>query len=242
MRTLLILIFLLLYSIFSIPCYLIEFVIGKINPRLKVKSSQAIVVTALKIILFLAGVKRTVIGLENIPEDEAVLYVANHRSYFDIVLGYATVPNLTGFVSKKELQKVPCISRWMRYINCLFLDRENAREGLKTVLQGIEQIKNGYSIFIMPEGTRNHGTELLPFHEGSFKFAEKSGCAIIPVAMNNTDNIFENHFPWIRKTNVVIEYGKPIYMKELDKEERKFIGAYVQKIISNTVEKNQTKL
>jgi 1-acyl-sn-glycerol-3-phosphate acyltransferase len=239
MRTIMILLYLIIFAIISIPLFLIEFIIGKFNPHMKIKTSQSIVVSALSHILFLSGVKTTVIGLENVPKDEAVLYVANHRSYFDIVIGYTTVPTLTGFISKIEMEHIPCISHWMRNLQCLFLDRDNARNGLKTVLQGIEQIKNGYSIFIMPEGTRNQEKEMLPFHEGSFKFAEKSGCAIIPIAMNNADNILENHFPWIHKTHVIIEYGKPIYTNDLSKEEKKFLGVHVQKIISNTLEKNE---
>lgn len=119
----------------------------------------------------------------------------------------------------------------MKFLSCLFLDRENVREGLKTILQGIEQLKEGYSVFIMPEGTRNQENEMLPFHEGSFKLAEKSGCAIIPVAMTHTDDVFEKHIPWIRSTEVSIVYGKPVYMNTLEKEEKKFIGAKVRGII-----------
>ena len=37
-------------------------------------------------LLFMAGAKVTVKGRENIPEDRAVLYIANHNSIFDIVL------------------------------------------------------------------------------------------------------------------------------------------------------------
>ncbi len=238
MKTLLVGIFLLLFFVVSIPLFLLEIILEKINPRLRVKSSQAIVVTAFHIILFICGIKKTVIGRENIPGDKAVLYVANHRSYFDILLGYTTVPNLTGFVAKKEMGKLPFISTWMGFLNCLFLDRDNVREGLKTILKGVEHINNGYSIFISPEGTRNQDKEMLPFKEGSLKMAEKTGCPIIPVTINNTDNIFENHLPWIRKAHVVIEYGKPIYQEELSKEERKFLGSYVQGIIKETYNKN----
>lgn len=240
MRTILVGIFLILYAIISIPLYLIEFIIGKLNPRLKVKSSQFIVVNAFRIILFISGVKKTVIGLENIPKDQAVLYVSNHRSYFDILIGYTSVPTLTGFVAKKEMEHIPCVSRWMRYLNCLFLDRENIREGLKTILQGIEHIKNGYSIFISPEGTRNSQKEMLPFHEGSFKMAEKAGCPIIPVAMTNTDALFEQHTPWIKRGKAVIEFGKPIHLNELPKEDRKFVGVYVQNIIKDMLNKNDS--
>lgn len=238
MKTIFVGLYLLIFFIISIPLFLIETIIGKINPHMKVKSSQAIVVGALKVILFVCGIKTTVIGLDNIPKDKAVLYVSNHRSYFDIVVGYTTVPNLTGFVAKKEMEKIPFLSAWMRYLNCLFLDRDNVREGLKTILEGIELIKQGYSVFISPEGTRNQGKEMLPFKEGSLKMAEKTGCPIIPVSISNTDNIFENHLPWIRKAHVIIEYGKPVYAEELAKETRKFIGLHVQNIIKETLEKN----
>jgi 1-acyl-sn-glycerol-3-phosphate acyltransferase len=238
MKTLLTLLFLLIFFIISIPLLIVEIIIGKINPHAKIRSSQAIVVSAFRIILSFCGVKKTVLGLENIPKDEAVLYVSNHRSYFDILIGYTSVPTLTGFVAKKEMAHIPFISWWMRFLNCLFLDRDNVREGLKTILEGVELIKKGYSIFISPEGTRSQSSEMLPFKEGSLKMAEKTGCAIIPVSISNTDTIFENHMPWIKRAHVVIEFGKPVYPSELDKESRKFIGSYVQNIIRETLNKN----
>lgn len=239
MKTILVALFLIIFFIISIPLFLMEIIIGKVNPHAKVKSSQKIVVGAFNLILKMIGVKKTVIGLENVPKNEAVLYVANHRSYFDILVGYTSVPTLTGFVSKKEINKIPFLRVWMGYLNCLFLDRENPREGLKTILEGIELIKKGYSIFIAPEGTRNQEKELLPFKEGSLKMAEKTGCAIIPVTLNNTDNIFENHSPWIKKAHVVIEFGKPIYPNTLEPKERKFLGSYVRNIIGETYAKNE---
>ncbi|MGB8455451.1 MAG: lysophospholipid acyltransferase family protein [Anaerocolumna sp.] len=238
MKTILTVVFLLIFFIISIPLFIVEILIGKINPHLKVKSAQTIVVSAFRTILFLCGIKKTILGLENIPKDEAVLYVSNHRSYFDILIGYTSVPNLTGFVAKKEMAHIPFISWWMRFLNCLFLDRDNVREGLKTILEGVELIKKGYSVFISPEGTRSQTKDMLPFKEGSLKMAEKTGCAIIPVSINNTDNVFENHVPWIKRAHVIIEFGKPVYPGDLDKGTRKFIGSYVQDIIRDTLNRN----
>ncbi len=238
MRLIIALMFLLIFFIISIPLYLIEFIIGRFNHRAMVASSQAIVVGAFRIILLISGVKRTVIGRENVPKNEPILYIANHRSYFDVPVAYSSIPTLTGFMAKKEIAKVPFLSYWMRFLQCLFLDRDDIKQGLKTILKGIEQIKAGYSIFIAPEGTRSQGTEMLPFKEGSFKIAEKTGCAIIPVSISNTDEAFEKHFPWIHSTHVIIEYGKPIYPKELTKEQQKFLGSYVQGIIRETLAKN----
>ena len=101
-------------------------------------------------------------------------------------------------------------------------------------------MKNGISICIFPEGTRNKTKDtFLPFHEGSFKIAEKGNVPIIPMTIVNSAAIFEDHFPKIKKATVVIEYGKPIYPKELDKETRKSMGTYVQNIISETYFKNK---
>jgi 1-acyl-sn-glycerol-3-phosphate acyltransferase len=238
MRLILILLFILLFFIISIPLFIIEFIIGRFNRRAQVASSQKIVVFVFHVILFLAGVKRTVIGLENVPKDEPILYIANHRSYFDVPISYVSLPTLTGFMAKKEIARIPFLRTWMRFLQCLFLDRNDIRQGMKTILKAIEQIKDGYSIFISPEGTRNHGEEMLPFKEGSFKVAEKTGCAIVPVALTNTDEIFENHVPWVKSTKIVIEFGKPIYPNNLDKEQRRHIGSYVQGIIKEMLDKN----
>ena len=173
-------------------------------------------------------------------KNEPVLFIGNHRSYFDILLTYSRCRRLTGYVAKKEMEKIPLLSTWMKNLYCLFLDRDNMREGLKTILQAIDYVKNGISICIFPEGTRNNGEELsmLPFRDGALKIAEKTGCAIIPISMNNTADIFEAHFPRVKKVHVVIEYGKPIYPKELDKETRKHLGIYCHDLIQDTIKKN----
>lgn len=237
-RFILVAFFLISFLILGIPILIVEWIIGKFNPDLKNKSSQRIVQYAFKIILFISGVKLTVKGFENIPKDKAVLYIGNHRSYFDIVITYSLCPGLTGYVAKKEMEKIPLLSTWMKYLHCLFLDREDMKEGLKTILTGIDYIKHGISICIFPEGTRNSGDKMLPFKEGSLKMADKTGCPVIPMALTNTRDIFENHFPKIKKTHVILEYGEPIYPKELSKEDKKFLGAYTQKKIQEMYEKN----
>lgn len=239
MRLILIVLFLLIFFIISIPLFAILYIIGKFSHHTKVASSQKIVAGAFHVLLFLAGVKRKVLGVENIPKDEPILYISNHRSYFDVPISYVSLPTLTGFIAKKEIGKVPILRTWMKNIQCLFLDRDDIRQGMKTILQAIEQVKAGYSIFISPEGTRNHEKEMLPFKEGSFKVSEKTGCAIVPVALTNTDEIFENHMPWVKSTKVVLEFGKPIYPEQLDAETKKHLGSHVQGIIKEMLDKNR---
>ena len=230
------------YLILSIPILLAEWVVGKFNRRAKDISSLRIIQTVFKFILKVTGADITIIGHENVPKDQAVLYIGNHRSFFDILLTYVLCPDLTGYVAKKEMEPIPLLSTWMRYLHCLFLDRKDIKEGMKTILTAIEKVKSGISICIFPEGTRNKGAdelELLPFHDRSFKIATKSGCPIIPMAISNSAEIFENHFPKIKPCKVVVEYGKPIYPEELSREDKKRLGAYTQGIILEMLKKNR---
>lgn len=232
--------FLFSFLLFGIPLLGIEWIIGKFNKEKADYHCLRIVQWAFKNILSITGVEVTVIGEENVP-DEPALFIANHRSYFDILLTYSRCRRLTGYVAKKEMLRYPVLRTWMKRLYCLFLNRDDMKEGIKTILQAIDYVKGGVSVCIFPEGTRNDGEELslLSFHSGSFKIAEKSGCAIVPISMNNTASIFENQFPRIKKTHIVLEYGKPVYPKELDKETKKKLAPYFQKIIQETIDRNQ---
>jgi 1-acyl-sn-glycerol-3-phosphate acyltransferase len=90
-----------------------------------------------------------------------VLYIGNHRSFFDVPLTYPRCPIRTGYIAKKEMEKVPLLSTWMKRLHCLFLDRNDLKQGLKTILTAIEKVKSGISICIFPEGTRNKNEDEL---------------------------------------------------------------------------------
>ena len=241
-RFICIVIFLVTFLILSIPIFFVEWVIGKFNREKRDYSSLRLVQWAFKVILKMTSVRTTVIGEENVP-DEPVLFIGNHRSFFDILLTYSRCPRLTGYVAKDSMKKVPLLSVWMERLYCLFLNRTDIKEGLKTILTGIEQIKNGISMCIFPEGTRNDNPkELLPFKEGSFKLALKTGCPIIPIAMTNTPKIYEAQAPLLKKTHVVLHYGKPILPNELDADTKKHIGVYTKCVIEQMLEENEQYL
>ena len=234
--------FVILFLILSIPLLIAEWIIGKFNMDIKNRSSLAIVNWAFRWCLRLSGVKITYIGEDRIPKDQAVLYIGNHRSYFDILMTYVRVPRPTGYVAKVEMLKIPLLSHWMKNLHCLFLDRKDLKQGAKIILTAISKIKDGISICIFPEGTRNRNKDeldMLPFHEGSFKIATKANCPIIPIAISNSANIFEAHFPKISPAKVVVEYGKPIYPDELSKEDKRHVGEYTQNVIREMLIKNK---
>ena len=232
-------VYMLLIIILAMPVLLICFLIGLFNT----KATRQIAFFCARIwargSLFFGGVRVKVKGtenIENIPDNEPVLFVGNHRSAFDILVFYATTPRLAGFIAKKEVKKIFIIRPWMKFLGCLFIERGNSRAALKTILKGVELIKSGDSIFICPEGTRAKDGNVGRFKEGSLKMAEKSGCAIVPIAIQGTDERFEKHKGNIHPGKCYIEYGKPVYLNELDEEDKKQAGRHVRDIIVGMLE------
>ncbi|SHI43775.1 1-acyl-sn-glycerol-3-phosphate acyltransferase [Butyrivibrio fibrisolvens DSM 3071] len=231
--------FLLVFFIVSIPLYIIELIIGLINKDLSRRSSLAIVSWAFRVVAFLAGVKLTVKGEENVPKDEAVLYIGNHLSYFDVVLTYCRVPRPTGYIAKKEFLKVPFLSWWMLFLDCLFMDRSDVKQSAQIIFSAIDKIKSGISICIYPEGTRSKDeTTIQEFHKGSFKPAQRTNCPIVPMIVTHTRDIFENHLPFLKSTHVVLEYLPPVRFSDLSKEDQKQVHEYFRNMMQEAYTKN----
>lgn len=240
MRTIIAVLFLILYlTIGSVPAWLILWIIGRSDPKKADRMALSYVNGAFRILGWISGSKVTVKGRENIPADRPVVYISNHRSYFDVVYGYPQVVGLCGFVAKKQVEKVPSLRVWMRKLHCLFLDRDNLRGGMATIKEAVRMVKeDGISVWICPEGTRGHEADMLPFKEGSFKIAELAGCPVVPVAITHTDEVLELHFPWIRPAEVTLEFGEPIETEGMDRAAKKALPGDVREIIRGMIARN----
>ena len=121
-------------------------------------------------------------GVENIP-DHATLTVYNHQSLLDAFVLIAHMPNTESMVAKKELEKAPLLSNWMKAGKCIFIDRSSPRAGMLCIKQGAELLANNINVTIAPEGTRNNGGELLEFKAGAFKMATRAEVPVLPLCI-----------------------------------------------------------
>ena len=94
-RFILTVLFVVSFLIISLPALLALWLIGMKWPRVKDKASRTLIHWAFRVVRLIAGTKLIVIGKENIPTNQAVLYVGNHRSYYDVILNYICVPDMT---------------------------------------------------------------------------------------------------------------------------------------------------
>lgn len=233
-RLIIILIFALFISVYTIFDAIVCFFVEKINRDVVRKHSIQVVKFVFKVVIFISGVRIHVKGKENIESlsnEQAYLVISNHRGFFDIITGYLLFDKDTGIVAKNSIEKVPVISYWMKKIECIFLDRDNLRDGVRMVIKAIENIKSGISIWIFPEGTRiksENPVDMLEFKAGSFKIAEKTDCYILPMSFINTEKAFENQKPFIKPTDVYINIGKAYRISELGDDDKKNIAIYSQ--------------
>lgn len=234
-RSLLVVIDIALYLILTLPVLLFFLLTNKNHAERNTRVATNMIRFFCKTLLFLCGARVEVTGQENIPEGP-VVYMANHRSYFDIVTAYANISGNCGFVAKIEMQKLPILRNWMTILRCFFLDRKDLRQGMKVILAAAEQVKEEQiPVWIFPEGTRIQEDEPGEFKGGSCKIAEKAGCPILPIAFEGTDDIFEQHAPWIKASKVKMHYCKPIYPAMLSREEKKDLANLVRNEIVDAI-------
>lgn len=166
-----------------------------------------------KYLVKLSGTDVTVIGEENVPSG-AVLFVSNHQGNFDIplILGHISKPK--GFIAKVEINKMFIIRKWMKHLNCIFIDRNDIRQSVKAISDGAKKLSSGDSMVIFPEGTRSLDGKLLEFKPGSMKLATKSKIPVVPVTINGSKDIMGKGSILIKPANVTITISKPIYYDE----------------------------
>ena len=187
---------------------------------------------ALKIV----NAKVTIEGKENIV-DSANLMVGNHQSLFDPLYLIAGMEKNVMPIAKKELEKLPVISTAMKNLDLLFIDRDNAREGLKIINQAAEFLKEGKNILIFPEGTRSKDGEVHEFKKGSFKAAQKADSYIQPFVIEHS-SLYNGELESIKlNQDVLIRFLKPFKFSDLSKDEIKNIDEYTKNIIETELKK-----
>ena len=161
-------------------------------------------------ILALCRVKIHVTGLEKVPTDTEYLFVSNHRSNFDPMVQWWVLRRWRlAFVSKPSNMRKFVIGPFVRRCCFLPIDRENARNALTTINAAADLIRaHTCSFAIYPEGTRSKSGELLPWHAGSLKIAQKTNVPIVVATIEGTERIAHN-VPW-RRTHVYLRIREVI--------------------------------
>ena len=176
-----------------------------------------------------------VTGTENIPAPgSGFMMYGNHQSLFDVVAIASTCPPPLGAVLKKELQGIPFVQQVIDCTKSYPMDREDVRQSLTVIQSVTEEVKNGRSYLIFPEGTRSkNGNQMGEFHGGSFRCALKAKCPIIPVVLINSFKAFEQKNSG--KLTVQLHYLEPIPYEAFAGMKATEVAALVKGRIEETI-------
>lgn len=192
--------------------------------------------TAMAMVLVRIRVK--VIGSEKLP-DGRYLFVSNHSSKFDPILTWHIFrKDDLAFISKPENFKVPFFGRIIRKCCFMAIDRENPRNAIKTINRATELLKKDeVSVAVYPEGTRNYGKELLPFHNGVFKIAQKAEVPIVVMTVRGTYEIQKN-FPR-KRSDIEMDIVGVLSCEEIKGVKTNVLGDKIAQMMLNNLEGRQ---
>ena len=175
----------------------------------------------------LSGIKRKVIGMENIDPKASYVMVLNHNSMADIITIY-NLPLVFKWVSKREVYKIPIIGRLLLFHGDIVINRASAKEAMQLVHdKGKEWLSKGASVAIFPEGTRSKDREIHNFKAGAFLLAKDAGVPILPIVLDNTDKMMRKGFFMNWSNRITIKVLPPISKEEVEARSVKEIMAEV---------------
>lgn len=173
-------------------------------------------------------------GFENLPKEDGFILYPNHQGMFDVLAILQIMDRPISVVLKKELANIPFLKQVFACLDALALDRSDARQGMKVILEMAEQVKKGRNYVIFPEGTRSrNGNHLQEFKGGSFKSATKAKCPIVPVALIDSYKAFDTGS--IAKQTVQVHFLEPILYEEYQGMKTVEIAALVKSRIEEKI-------
>lgn len=179
-------------------------------------------------------------GLENILQDRAQIFVANHQSFFDIFALSGYLPVQMRWVAKASLFRIPFVGWAMQAAGYISVDRSNKKKAYQSFVATVEKVKQGYSVVIFPEGTRSEDGTIGPFKKGSHLLAVRAKAPMVPVTVIGTGDIIKKNSLVITPGPIHIVISPPVYTDSSSTKEGESLLEEIRETICTTyAEKNR---
>lgn len=159
----------------------------------------------------LAGIQVKVEGLDRLERGRNYIFMANHVSNVDPpILAPLLPPPRTSVLVKKEVFRIPVLSRAMRMGSLVPVDRRNREAAIDSLRAAGQVLRSGISMMVFPEGTRSPDGRLLPFKKGPFYLAMETGVPVVPVTILGTYEIMPKGSLAIRPGTATVIFHAPV--------------------------------
>jgi len=162
-------------------------------------------------ILWAAGVRVEMEGLENLQTQEPQIVISNHQSWFDVFALAAHLPVRYRFVAKKELGEIPVFGKAWKSCGHVAVDRGNREAAIEALDQAWREIhEEKLTMVLFPEGTRSPDGKLKAFKKGAFVLAVQGQVPLVPIAVLGSRDVMAKGAFRIRKGPITLRIGEPI--------------------------------
>jgi len=190
-------------------------------------------------VVWSTGIQYEIDGLDNLNLDKQYIFMSNHESALDIVLGLAAIPFNIVFLAKKELFRVPIFGWAMNSAGMIKIDRQNPEIARRSVSGAVETLKHSsFSTLIYPEGTRSNGEELLPFKKGGFILAIRTQLPVVPITILGAGNVLPKGTLAIKKSHIKIIIDAPIETRGMEFKNKEILVQDCRNIIHQNLIKS----
>jgi 1-acyl-sn-glycerol-3-phosphate acyltransferase len=173
-------------------------------------------------LLFFAGVKVDVEGLEKIDLEGHYVFASNHLSYMDTPVVFTHIPVQFRFLAKKGLFQIPFLGWHLTTAGHVPVPREDPRASLRTLSRAAELIRErGISVLIFPEGGRSLEGDLQEFKDGAAYIAIKAQTPLVPLALIGTREVLPMGSGTFHRGLVRLRVGDPIPTEGLTLHDRR---------------------
>ncbi len=159
----------------------------------------------------LAGIQVKVEGLDGLERGRNYIFMANHVSNVDPpILAPLIPPPRTSVLVKREVFRIPVLSRAMRMGSLVPVDRSKRDSAIDSLRAAGDVLRSGISMMVFPEGTRSPDGRLLPFKKGPFYLAIETGVPVVPVTILGTYEIMPKGSLAIRPGTATVIFHAPV--------------------------------
>jgi 1-acyl-sn-glycerol-3-phosphate acyltransferase len=163
--------------------------------------------------LWASGSTLIIRGAENLNAHPVAVYAANHTSYMDTPVIFASLPFQFRILAKKELWSMPFIGWYLNRSGQIPIDTENPRTTLSSLGGGIRALRAGMPLFVFPEGARTPDGDLQTFLAGAAFLAIRAQVPLVPIALSGVYDLLPMHTRHFYPNELVLSVGKPIDTK-----------------------------
>jgi 1-acyl-sn-glycerol-3-phosphate acyltransferase len=163
--------------------------------------------------VWISGARLEVRGAENLRKHSVAVYAANHTSYMDTPVIFATLPFQFRILAKKELWTMPFIGWYLARSGQIPVDSVSPGETLKSLGAGVKALRSGMPLFVFPEGSRTPNGELRPFLSGAAFLAIRAQAPLVPIALKGIYDLLPMHSKHFYPCEMLLTVGEPIETK-----------------------------